>query len=84
MNNLFQDAITLMFVGMGFVFLFLAILVVATSLMSKLVNKYFPEAQPAPASVPAPAPAQSGSEIDQDVMAVIAAAVAKYRSRHKK
>ena len=84
MNNLFQDAITLMLVGMGFVFLFLIILVFATSAMSKLVNKYFPEAQPIPASAPMPAPVQPSAAIDQNVMAVIAAAVAKYRSHHKK
>ena len=45
--ELFGEGINLMFSGMGFVLVFLLILIWAIGLMSKLINKYFPEPQPA-------------------------------------
>ena len=41
-NNLLSDAITLTMFGMGFVFVFLALMVVVTNLMSKFVTKIQP------------------------------------------
>ncbi|WLQ14691.1 OadG family transporter subunit [Hahella aquimaris] len=82
MNELFQQAVTLMVAGMGFVFVFLAMLVGATNLMSKVVNRLAPEIQVVPpptAGNPTPPPNNNN-----DTMAVIAAAIAKHRSRHKK
>ena len=46
--ELFGEGINLMFSGMGFVLVFLLILIWAIGLMSKLINKYFPEPQPSP------------------------------------
>lgn len=76
-----SDALGLMAVGMGFVFVFLTILVGVTTLMSKLVVKYVPE-PPKPSA--APAPAASSAPADAQLLAVLSAAVAKYRSDHKK
>lgn len=79
MSDLMSNAVNLMLVGMGFVFVFLTILVFVTSFMSKMVNKYAPAPQPkAPAATPAPAASQ-----DAQLLAVLSAAVAKYRSDHK-
>jgi sodium pump decarboxylase gamma subunit len=46
----FFESIKIMFLGMGTVFLFLAIMVYMTKLMSKLILHYFPEAPKASAS----------------------------------
>jgi len=85
MNELMSQALELMVVGMGFVFVFLAILVVATGAMSKLVTKYAPEAIPVP-KTPAnrAAAAPAAPQVDAQLRAVISAAVKEYRSRHKK
>ena len=58
MNELLFDGIALMFIGMGTVFLFLCIMIVAMHGMGgviKYLNKFFPEdvVQPAKASKPA-------------------------------
>ena len=39
-SNLLNEGLTLMLFGMGFVFIFLTLLVFATSLMSRLVTEY--------------------------------------------
>ncbi|UZE94972.1 OadG family protein [Alkalimarinus alittae] len=76
-ESLMSQALDLMIAGMGFVFVFLVILIGATTLMSKLAMKLEPPAPEAPA-----APAQPASPMnDPRLMAVITAAVAKYRSR---
>ncbi|WP_136680285.1 OadG family transporter subunit [Neptunomonas sp. XY-337] len=78
MDNLLSEGLTLMVFGMGFVFVFLTLLVGITTGMSKLVTKYTPAPQPK-AAKPAPAAAaQSGN--NDELVAVISAAVHKYRS----
>lgn len=75
-GELFAEGVTLMFMGMGAVFFFLSILVVVTSLMSSLIQKYLPEKPAAPNRRVA-----SGEPNDQILLAVIAAAIHKHRSR---
>ena len=70
------SGIELMFVGMGIVFLFLAMLVVAINLMSTLVQRYFPDT-PAPVRTPVIV------GTDASTIAAITAAVHQYRSQHK-
>ena len=83
MSQLMSDAINLMLVGMSFVFVFLVVLVVVTTVMSRIVNKYSPIPEPAALNA-----SKSNDEIntmnDVQLMAVLSAAVAKYRSDHKK
>jgi len=76
-ETLMSQAIDLMIAGMGFVFVFLVVLIGATTLMSKLAIKLEPPAPVVPAA-PATTPAPMN---DPRLMAVITAAVAKYRSR---
>ncbi|CUB05759.1 OadG family protein [Marinomonas fungiae] len=83
MNNLINDGFGLMLLGMGFVFVFLCLLIVATGFMSKLINRYFPEAAPV-AKKPAMAPsaATSGaSATDPKIAAAITAAIHQHRNR---
>ncbi len=42
-NDLLAQGINLMLLGMGVVFVFLAVLVITTTLMSSAIQKYFPE-----------------------------------------
>ena len=80
MSDLMSDAINLMIVGMGFVFVFLTILVFATTFMSKMILKYVPAPEP---KAPAASPITKASD-DAQLLAVLSAAVSKYRSDHKK
>jgi len=79
MSQLMADGLGLMGFGMGTVFVFLIILIYATSFMSTLVTKYLPEAPAAPAK-PASAPAQG---VDPQLLKVLSAAVKEYRARQK-
>jgi oxaloacetate decarboxylase gamma subunit len=79
-ENIMSQAFELLVVGMGFVFVFLTILVFATTFMSKLTTRFIPEPKP----VPTPASPAKPAMDDATLMAVITAAVNKYRSQHKK
>ncbi len=81
-----QDGLVLLVLGMGFVFIFLAILVFATKWTSKVCARISPAAEPkkkAPATntASAAAPAvQSSTAKDAEVAAAIAAAYSKSRN----
>lgn len=73
-----QSGIELMIYGMGTVFVFLTLLVLVTMVMSAIVQRIAPP--PVEVDSPAITPARSD---DKQLIAVISAAVHKYRSRHK-
>ncbi|PAU74101.1 sodium pump decarboxylase subunit gamma [Halomonas salipaludis] len=80
-NILMGEGLALMALGMSFVFVFLTVLVIVTTLMSKTIGRFFPE-PPAPVATGnrrPPAPRQ-----DDDVMVAITAAVHRYRRRHRR
>jgi len=81
MDNLFSEGLTLMVFGMGFVFVFLTLLVFITGTMSRLVSRYLPE--PAPKTVKARPQAAAGVAAgnNDELIAVLSAAVHKYRSK---
>lgn len=77
-SELISEGINLMLFGMGFVFVFLTLLVVVTSTMSTVVNKLV---KPAPEVVNKPAPVSAPAAGNNDeLIAVLTAAVHKYRS----
>ena len=90
-SSLLNEGLTLMVFGMGFVFLFLTVLVIATSLMSRIITKYeknvgvLPEdGVPMPTAViPQHGPLIHPHVEDKTVISVLTAAVHKYRSRQK-
>ena len=75
-NNLLSDAITLTMFGMGFVFVFLALMVVVTSLMSRFVKKIHPSITVSPSMS-----SESVIEIDEKTRAIIEAAIKMHTQR---
>jgi oxaloacetate decarboxylase gamma subunit len=77
MTDLINAAVELMIVGMGIVYLFLALLVAAVNAMSRVLRRYFPDAPP-------PALHTINPGADAGITAAIAAAVYRYRATHKR
>ncbi|WP_299201253.1 OadG family protein [uncultured Amphritea sp.] len=79
MDNLMSEGLSLMVFGMGFVFVFLTLLVFATGFMSKLIAKVAPEAPPKPAKPKSVAVAATASGGSDELVAVMTAAVHQFR-----
>ena len=77
-GDIVAQGIELMLYGMGTVVLFLALLVAATTAMSRLVLRFAPEK----AAVPTPASTPASSETDATLAAVVTAAVHQHRRKH--
>lgn len=73
-SSILNAGIELMFVGMGIVFLFLALLVLAVNLMSQSIQYYQPEEELG---------AVTNGNTDSGVIAAISAAIKQYRSKHR-
>ena len=74
-NNLVAEAINLTLFGMGFVFVFLALMVAVTNMMSLIVDKIQPTV-----NVP-PLNSDSSNEIDDKTRAIIEAAIKMHTQR---
>jgi oxaloacetate decarboxylase (Na+ extruding) subunit gamma len=75
--ELMSKGLELMFLGMGTVFVFLAVLVFSVTKMSEFAQK-FEKSQPQPAT-----PKPTVVATNNDHIAAISAAVHQYRSKHK-
>lgn len=78
--ELLHEGLGLMALGMGFVFVFLAILVFSLTVMSGVIRRF----QPAPAPAGHPGHAKSAAKTvsqDDETLAVISAAVHRYRTK---
>jgi oxaloacetate decarboxylase gamma subunit len=78
MAEMMSSGVELMLAGMGIVFLFLTMLVVAINVMSALVQRFFPDAPVLAVAT------KVSSGIDKSIIAAITAAVHQHRSKHKK
>ena len=78
MTEQMSKGIELMLAGMGIVFLFLTMLVLAINMMSALIQRFFPDA---PSLAVATTTTSSG--IDKNIIAAITAAVHQHRIKHK-
>lgn len=77
MNELITAGIELMLIGMGMVFSFLAMLIVAIKLMSSTILRFFPDMSGSQS-------AGSHHGDDLGTIAAISAAVHQYRLKHQK
>mgnify|MGYP003680592302 CR=1 FL=1 len=78
-GSLLNQGFSLLIYGIGVVFVFLTLLVILTTLMSKCLLRFFPE----PIAVPAAPKRQSpGAQSDAQVITAISEAVQKYRKDH--
>lgn len=82
MSDLLWEGVNLMVIGMGAVAVFLVLLVFATSAMSAIVTKYLPDPEP-PVISQQPTAQSPAKANDGQLLAVIAAAIHRHRSRHK-
>ncbi|MGR9071817.1 MAG: OadG family protein [Gammaproteobacteria bacterium] len=77
MTESLKAGIELMLAGMGIVFLFLALLVVAVNVMSSLIQRYLAQVEKQTSTSTAPS-----EEIDRKLVAAIGAAVSRYRIKY--
>ena len=79
--GMIAQAVELMLYGMGTVFVFLGLLVLAISAMSALVTRYFPQPEPPPVAGRLHGQGQTAAgELDPGVVAVITAAIHRHRN----
>ena len=78
-HDILNESMQLLIYGMGTVFVFLYLLILATQLMSRLVQRFAPEAEPV-----APVKRASGTHaVDPNVVAAIGLAVQEFRREHR-
>jgi oxaloacetate decarboxylase gamma subunit len=80
-DTLIDQGLNLMLFGMGTVFVFLTILVFATTLMSKLVNRFAPEAPSQPLTSQAPAAVATTPILSPNIVSAIEKAIAAHRQQ---
>ncbi|MCR8923231.1 OadG family protein [Dasania sp. GY-MA-18] len=77
-QTLMQQGAELMLYGMGTVFVFLTLLVVLTTIMSSLIQRYV---KPEPPAGPSGGATTTAPQADSQLVAVIAAAIKQHRAR---
>jgi oxaloacetate decarboxylase gamma subunit len=80
-DNLIDQGINLMLFGMGTVFVFLTLLVFATTLMSKVVNRLVPEEVKDADNAPATSNDTSPTNINPRTLEAIKLAIKAHRSK---
>lgn len=78
-ESLFAQGVDLMLYGMGTVFVFLGLLIAITTLISKVVQRLFPEALPVAKT--GTIPSQIPAVVDAQTIRVIKAALDQHRAR---
>ena len=79
-TNIMTEGLNLMLMGMGFVFAFLTLLVIATTLMSKTILR-FSKPEPVAAMPTKKVAASSVQGQNPDIIAAISAAIHLHRQR---
>ncbi|QHQ38623.1 OadG family protein [Microbulbifer hydrolyticus] len=71
-----QQGLDITLFGMGIVFTFLLVLVICTTVMSRVITRFFPEAEPAVAPA-----VSAGAAGDERLKKIIKAAIEQHRNR---
>lgn len=79
-GDMMSQGVELMLYGMGTVVLFLTLLVVATTAMSRFISRYFPEPEPPVRAALQRLHGQDKPAGDPNLVAVITAAVHQHRA----
>ena len=79
-GDIVSQGVELMLYGMGTVVMFLALLVVATTLMSRCIIRYFPEPEAPVRQALEKLHGQQGPADDPNLVAAITAAIHQYRA----
>ena len=82
-GTIVEQGVELMLYGMGTVAMFLAVLVVATTLMSRIVVRYFPEPQSSASTAIQKLRARTHPADDPNLVAEISAAIHRHRTGRK-
>jgi oxaloacetate decarboxylase gamma subunit len=82
-DDIVAQGVELMLYGMGTVVLFLGLLIIVTTAMSRLLARHFPESEPVPVAsgLRSRSPAPGGE--DPNLVAAISAAIHQHRARRK-
>jgi len=73
---LIEQGLDLMLFGMGTVFVFLTVLVIVTASMSAIIRRWLPDEE-----MDIPSSAKHHTDIDDRIVSIIQAAIAKHRYR---
>ncbi len=84
MSEILLEGVEIMLIGMGTVFVFLGLLVVATSTMSRLITRMQGEPETIAATTAQQSKPPSGQVTDPALLAAISAAVHQFRRKHNK
>ena len=82
-GDIVAQGVELMLYGMGTVVVFLALLVVVTTLMSSVITRYFPEVKSSAAAALQKLRAEAQPVSEPNLVAVISAAIHQYRVNKK-
>lgn len=77
-TSIIDQGFSLMLYGMGVVFVFLTILIFATTGMSAAIQRWFPHVEEPVARKPAKRPA-AGGQVSQQTLKIIQAAIEQHR-----
>ncbi len=82
LTGMLMSGLELMVLGMGMVYVFLAMLIVVMQGMSVLAFRLHDESSQRHTSQPSPMPVSGGEASDPRLIAAISAAISRYRTTH--
>lgn len=81
-TNIISDGFILLVLGMGFVFLFLGLLVIAMNVMTAIINRFPTNETIARTNAVGSSAAPAAISVDPNVLAAIRAAIAQHRENN--
>ena len=82
-TNLIMEGFKFMVLGMTTVYLFLMLMILVMKIVSKVVNRYFPQKKLSPISIEKVNLSNSGQSNDGAIVAAITASIQEFRKQKK-